>query len=242
MLCKDTGKVYKDFIKNVSYFSHMKKGLIAYTADEAQLLRMHLIVEAFKLKRELGRAPLANELMPGRRYVQTPYATLFGSYNDFCKAMAFDFFRFKAGQELTGEQLIKIIKKVSKVLGTTPGVKQFEIITSLTLNDVRKHFRNFGKAVAAADPDVKRSRSSHFTNEKLLQILKQLSSKTKPIPEKSDVRRLGVPTVHIYKKRFGSWRKALIAAGFKLPEKKRKPGIVAQRRQRVKELLKQMSL
>lgn len=212
----------------------------SYTDEDKILLRKHLVVEAFKLKRELNRIPLKNELMPDRNYRQTPYSLVFGTYDGFCKAMAFDFFKFKSGDNLTEEQLIRIIKKVSKILGTTPTFKQFELLSSLNLIDIKKHFRNFGRAVAAADPDVKRIRSAHFTKEKLLQILKQIERKTKRLPQKNDVHKLGVPTLRFYRKKFGSFRKALIEAGFELPEKKLPPNIHQRRKKRLKRMLAEM--
>ncbi|HNR20842.1 MAG TPA: hypothetical protein PKN75_09930 [Bacteroidia bacterium] len=217
-----------------------KKLYNSYTDEDKILLRKHLVVEAFTVRRELNRPPLPNELMAGRNYRQTPYSMVFGTYEDFYKTMSFDFFKYASGEKLTEEELIKIIKKVCRVLGTTPSMKQFELMSSLNLGDIKKHFRNFGRAVAAADPDVKRIRSAHFTREKLLQILIQIERKTKRLPQKNDIHKLGVPTLRFYRKKFGSFRKALIEAGFEIPEKTHPQNIHQRRKKRLKKMLAEM--
>lgn len=82
--------------------------------------------------------------------------------------------------------------------------------------------------------------AAHFTKEKLFQILKQIERKTKRLPQKNDIHKLGVPTLRFYRKKFGSFRKALIEAGFELPEKKLPPNIHQKRKKRLKKMLAEM--
>lgn len=204
-------------------------------------MRTHLATKAFTLRRQLGRDPLANELGKGKPYKKTPYAAFFGDYETFCAEMNFNFFSdsYSVDDEFTADSLLKIIRMVSFVLGQSPSMPQFELISGLNIKHIKKHFRNFSTAVMNADVPVP-SRSSHFTNQQLLRVLYDVGLQNNRMPRPRDIRKLGIPSVRIYKQRFRSFRKALIAAGYEPVSKPKRKSPSELKKERLTKLLKRL--
>lgn len=202
-------------------------------------MRTHLAMKAFTLRKQLGRDPLANELGKGKPYKKSPYAAFFGEYETFCTEMNFDFFTdsYRVDEEFTADSLLKIIRMVSFVLGQSPSMQQFELISGLHIKHIKKHFRNFSTAVMNADIPVP-SRSAHYSNQQLLRVLYEIGRKNNRVPRAGDIRKLGLPSVRIYKLRFGSFRKSLIAAGYELSPKPPKKSSTDRKKKHLSTLLK----
>lgn len=209
-------------------------------SKEKLLLQRHFVCKAFKLKKELGRIPLPNELEKDLKFEQTSFASFYSSYENFLRKMSFGKFKYDIEKNYSEPELVEAIRSVANVLGQSPTLAEFNLITSLELTHIRKHFRNFSKAVAAADLDVKIRHQNKFSNERLLRIIKDTAKQKGATPTIKDIKRQGeIKSAKIFSRRFGSFRKALLVAGFK--EKDLKPLKPAKsQKQKVNQLLKKI--
>ena len=175
--------------------------------------REELIELLVKLGEKLGRTPTSEDLKADKDMpcVNT-YVKLFGSWN---KALEAAGFKPNLKNGWTREELIELLVKLGEKLGRTPTIKDVNTAEDMPSNATyAKYFGSWNKALGAAGfkPNVRYD----WTEEKLIELLVKFKKKLGRIPTMEDVRAAkDMPSAATYQRLFGSWNKALGAAGLK---------------------------
>jgi len=120
------------------------------------------------------------------------------------------------GQRLSDEQLVDDIRRVGRVLGGRPSLKQYKKHGSYSETAIRNHFDGYCEAVAAAGFSEQPDRNggtppNKIPDEELLDELRRAAEELGHTPRsRSEEVKYSEWT---YSKRFGSWGEALDAAG-----------------------------
>ncbi|WP_415383016.1 homing endonuclease associated repeat-containing protein [Halosimplex sp. TS25] len=173
-----------------------------------------LLAELRKLANELDRTPTMADMDETARYSHGPYQTRFGSWNEAIE---------KAGltpnkkHDISDEDLIAEMQRLTGELGRAPKRSEMNDRGKYSGAVYTRRFGTWSEGVEAAGLEVPAQRKQ-YTNEDLLEELRRLSdSNSGKIPTWTDMQTDGKMSAKIVSDRFGSWREALIAAGFEVP-------------------------
>ena len=106
------------------------------------------------------------------------------------------------------DQILAKIKETKKLLGHTPTEAELsEIAGNTYAHAIRRAFGSYGMAVKLAGLEMARrgKKFKHLTNEELLARLRIFTEENNRQPSTSDCGHGGLPTVGVYKRRFGSF-------------------------------------
>ena len=120
-------------------------------------------------------------------------------------------------ENYTDESLIYQLKKLSKQLGRTPCSKDINMSPIINTNLYVKHFGSLVKAQEKAG--LVPNKKQRYSNEYLLNYLKELSNILGRTPKCDDINKAGRITATTYVNRFGSFVTAKKKAGL-VPNKK----------------------
>ena len=140
--------------------------------------------------KELGRAPFTYEVLQAD--------TITKRFGSWAKALEMVGMRTKYRRNYTNEELLEIIKEKAEELGRTP--HRFEISQG---NTICRRFGSWEKALELAGLSTNR-----YTKERLLEILKAKAEELGRVPLSKEISQASTIVSH-----FGSWAKALEAAG-----------------------------
>ena len=163
-----------------------------YTTEE--------LLDVLKAKaKELGRTPCHSEF---------PHATTiskrFGNWNKAREAAGLS---IKRRDEYTKEELLDIIKAKAEELGRAPFGYEISQRKAIV-----KNFDSWDNAIEAAGLYINRQ---NYTDEQLIEIMKEKAKELGRKPRSKEISQIVTIT-----KRFGSWDKALEAAGICTSRKK----------------------
>ncbi|MCY9186657.1 homing endonuclease associated repeat-containing protein [Bacillus halotolerans] len=210
----------------VKYFGSFTKGLIAAglipnkRGKEKTYTREDLVDILRRKAEELERTPKFKEVSQ-----RTVIVKHFGSFNKGLKAAGLKPNRKRSKNEYTKEELIEILQKRAKELGRTPKVKEVTQIGSIV-----KHFGGFNKGLEAAGLKILQSKKQ-YTKEELIAILQQKAKGLGRTPKAKEIKQ--------YKSilnLFGSYKKALEAAGLIKNKKYTEKELISILQKRYKEL------
>ncbi len=125
----------------------------------------------------------------------------------------------------TNKFLLRVLRDLADELGRTPTYRELLNRRGLPSPSIyHKRFGSWNKALEAAGLEPKRRRRPPaYTDEQLLQALRDLAAKLGRTPVYRELlNHRGLPSPSIYHKRFGSWNAALEAAGLE-PKRRRRP-------------------
>jgi hypothetical protein len=175
---------------------------------------------------KLGRAPYGWEINEAGKVNHWVYNQRFGSLSKAIKAAGLVPYRerIKAERqrftEYTDEDLLNYLKELSVKLGRTPYGHEIEKAGKIRLWLYRKRFGSIVNAQKAAGlvpykerVKIKQQMFSEYSNEYLLNHLKELSVKLGRAPYGHEIDTAGKVKQWAYVKRFGSFSKAQKAAG-----------------------------
>lgn len=146
-----------------------------------------------------------NNRTPQQKHIpicHTVYKRIFGSWNNALREAGLVPYSNKNDQELLEE-----LKRVSKELGKVPTVTECHQI-KLNVSRYQKRFGSWNKALELAGLPVKNSRRRGITTEQYVDLLKEYTTKLGRVPSSKEIQE-GRAIIN----RFGSWNKALEAAG-----------------------------
>jgi hypothetical protein len=120
---------------------------------------------------------------------------------------------------LCAKQLVEKIKTVQISMEKTPTTRELEE-HGVSRSAVMFHFGSHDKALKAAGmEDGIIARAPRYTDEQLLEFLRNVVLMKNRLPSRSDYRRGLIPNQDTYRRRFGSWSNAIQAAGYVAPKK-----------------------
>ena len=172
-----------------------------------------LIELLVKLGEKLGRTPKMEDLNAAEDIPSiTTYRKFFGSWN---KALEMAGFKPSRRRDYTREGLIELLVKFEKKLGRTPTLEDLKATEDMPSETTcLRFFGSWNKALEAAglNPNIRYD----WTREELIELLVKFKKKLGRIPKMEDVKAAeDMPSANTYIKYFGSWNRALEAAGLK---------------------------
>jgi len=183
-----------------------------------------------KMSAELGRTPTKKDIAAAKKISYSIYFRFFGSLRKAQEAAGL--VPNKSGVSVTtprkrnpkysDEQLINHLRELASQLGRIPMAKEVNASGKVTGETYRNRFGSFSKALKAAGLDPNKvsvsvtplqQRNPKYSDEQLINNLRKLASQLGRIPMAKEVNAPGKGTRQTYYNRFGSFSKALEAAG-----------------------------
>ncbi len=202
----------------VPYNNRGKVKLQKYSEYSNEFLLNHLKELAVKL----GRAPYGREIDKAGIATQWTYFKRFGSLVKAQKAAGLvptnEIIKQPKYSEYTDEDLLNYLKELSVKLGRAPYGPE---IDKAGIVKYWIYYKRFGSLITAqeaaglvpATKIIKQPKYSEYTDEDLLNYLKELSVKLGRAPYGPEIDKAGIVKYWIYYKRFGSLITAQEAAG-----------------------------
>ncbi|MFB7351122.1 homing endonuclease associated repeat-containing protein [Bacillus thuringiensis] len=142
---------------------------------------------------KLGRVPLSREIQEARTIIER-----FGSWNKALEAAGLATYKREC---FTKEDCIVLIQEKAKALGRVPKIEEMTKIST-----IYKKFGSWKKALEAAGLPVLQKRE--YTKEELIEIIQEKARELHRTPKINEIKH-----VTLIRNEFGSWKKALEAAG-----------------------------
>jgi len=175
-----------------------------------------------KLAEELGRTPTAKSMQERKDLPSdSMYLRRFGSWKNAIKAAGLSMDDFN--KQYTDRQLIENLQNIAEELGRTPTASDLLGREGPSNRAYSHRFGSWNDALEVAGLTENDTRKWYVTDEQLLKPLRELAKKlghTPSLRESRDCK--DTPSEPTYIRRFGSWSKAVEAAG--LPKHKRSSG------------------
>lgn len=178
-----------------------------------------LIEELHRVSKEHcdGEAPRRKDIKKFSLYSQNTYFRRFGSWENVCKKMGF----CSDNRSYSKEKLLDEIKRVSEKYcqGETPRCIDMREYGDISEDTYFRRFETWNEAVEKAGFEANCCRQGEITNEDLLEEIINLSQKKDKKPcSKRDMEKFGEYSQLVYRRRFGSWNKAVEEADFETRE------------------------
>lgn len=173
------------------------------TSDEAALDELR------RLAGELGRTPTKRELREHGRYSESVYRDRFGSWSSGLETAGME--PRSGGSRISDEDLLAELQRLSKEHQNPPTVRILREHGEYSLPTYRDRFGSWHQALEAAGIE---SEPARFSDESLLEELRQLADELGHAPTLQEFRDYSDHSATTYYERFGSWRQSLQEAGF----------------------------
>ena len=134
-------------------------------------------------------------------------------------------------KKISKDDLLSDLRRVYQKVGSPPSESQYDEHGQYSVSAIRKRFGKFTEGRAAADipnPDM-RGGNNRISREDLLSELQRLGKKLGKTPTREEMAEQGAYAEGPYRREFGSWSEALLAAGYSYDELNRPGTHVAKR-------------
>ena len=194
-----------------------------------------LISELQQVASELGRGPTPDEIEKYCPYTATDYREHFGSW---AHALALADIKQPAGRKIPTESLQAELRRLADKLDKVPTGQEMVSHGHHGINTYKNRFGSWNNALEAADLSRKPDRKKR-SNQELLAEIERLADELGRTPSSRDMAEHGEFGRITYRDHFGSWNKALEAAGFdrRRPKRKTSEAELVTELQRVAETL-----
>lgn len=208
VIVDETGKILNDNPKKIE-LKNLKcvpipKNKYKYT-DEQLLSYLRQFYE------EYGRIPIQNDLTNNSKYPN--HANYYRRFGSLPKAIRLAGLYANRHTSCTDEELLNYLKQFYEENGRTPEQNEFSKDNKYPhYNTYFNRFGSWNKAIEIAGLDINYHAS--YTDEELLNYLKQFYNETGKAPTETDFKNnKKYPSYGAYKKHFGGWQKALQLVG-----------------------------
>jgi len=172
-----------------------------------------LIEDLQQFAEELGKTPTYAEMRSNGPWSAYTYQRHFGSWNKALEAAD-----LKINKYISKEQLIEDLQQFAEKLGKTPTCEEMRSNGPWSGTPYGKHFGSWNKALEAADLEI--NQEKYISKEQLIEDLQQFAEKLGKTPTHAEMDNSGHRGVQPYYRHFGSWNKALEAAGLEINEER----------------------
>lgn len=170
-----------------------------------------LLDELHDLTDELGHPPSLAEFRELGEYSASTYYSRFGSWNKAIEAAGYE--ANEPDSKVSEEELIEELQRLADEIGKKPTASQMNDHGKYWRSTYRSEFGSWNNALEAAGFESE-TIGSNITDEALVQEIERVAKKLGEAPGFSDMEELGKYDPTTYDRHFGSWNKALKAAGF----------------------------
>ena len=143
------------------------------------------------------------------RYWRSTYKNEFGSWNDALDAAGFE--PETIGANITDEELIQELKRVTDKLGEPPTFREMQSEGDYAPHTYDRHFGSWNQALRAAGFEPENS-GSKISKDALLDEIIRLTHEFGEPPSARVMDEKGEYGSATYQRRFGSWSKAVETA------------------------------
>ncbi|GAB7010231.1 homing endonuclease associated repeat-containing protein [Halorubrum trueperi] len=174
-------------------------------------LRKDELIQALRrLEQELGNVPSTADMNESGEYSAPPYYRAFGSWNDALREAGFE--PKKTRKPRSKEELIAELHRVAEECGDTPTKEDMAEYGDPAPDTYSGKFGSWNAALEAAG-FTPRTETKRISTEDLCTALRELADEQGVPPKTSEMNQRGPYSAGTYYNRFGSWEKALDAAG-----------------------------
>ena len=179
---------------------------------EVNIGRDALIGELYRVADKVGRSPRVEDMDEIGVYSVRPYQDQFGSWNGALAAAGLD---VNKEHTVDRDTLIDELHRLKDKIGKTPGGDEMNESGRYAATTYKNHFGSWNDAIDAAGLDM--NVEKNIDTDTLVADVHRLERELGRRPTWNDVRHLGKYSAPTYGNHFGSWAKALKAAGYKDP-------------------------
>lgn len=172
-----------------------------------------MLETAVALYTKYNRIPTDEELKAENTYTYVDYKKYFGSIYVAFRKCGFNVKTVHANY-IPDEQLLQYLKDVAKKKGAIPAIKDVNSRKVYSYMVFVRRFGSWSKALTAAGLAPRANARPCYSNEHLINHLQALAKVIGRQPRIADVNAAKSIMASTYTYRFGTWKKALLAAGF----------------------------
>lgn len=172
-----------------------------------------LIEELKILQDKLGHTPRQHDVREIGEYASSTYRSEFGSWNEALEAAGMDPNQRK---DFTREELVQELQRLHSELDRVPLQADVRKYSEYSVRPFYTEFGGISLAVEAAGMEPSWNKLSR---DMLINELERLEDEVERVPFVSDMKDRGRWGIMPYYREFGSWKEALEAAGFELPDR-----------------------
>lgn len=163
---------------------------------------------------EVGHAPRTADMEEHGDISPATFTNRFGSWEDAVKEAGFNADESATGKQYTDEELVAELQRLADKLGHPPTTTEMNSDGEFSAGVYLNRFESWGDALEVAGLDADTSkRGQRYTDDELLAELRRLASELGRQPTTTEMEERGKYAYATYTSRFGSWEKALDAAG-----------------------------
>jgi len=189
-------------------------------SNASRVSKREIIRELRSLATRLGRAPCARETNERASFGAAVVRQRFESFEAAVRQAGLEPYQPKEANSYTKSEVIDAIQRLADELGESPTNDEMAARGDCSPETARRLFGSWNDALRAAGLPP-RLRSEIPTDE-LLAAIDDLADQLGRVPRWADNRREGEFSVTTYRNRFGSWKRALAAAGYDAPPTRRR--------------------
>ena len=178
---------------------------------EANVSDADLLAELSRLSNEIDGTPTSRDMAERGKYAPATYSTAFGTWNDAVREADLDPTKLR---DIPNSELLDELERLTNQLGQPPTVHQMEKHGRFGAKTYSTAFGSWNEALSAANLEL--NKEKNVGRSRLLDEIKRLRDASGEVPTAETMRRQGRFAVNTYKRRFGSWNKALQAVGYEL--------------------------
>lgn len=185
--------------------SHIGK---VHSDDE---IRADLVSELQTLADRLERTPGKREMNQDGRYCAKTYQDMFDSWNEALNQAGL---KINATYNIDNSDLIDELQRLADELGQTPTKRDMKQQGAYSERPYHNKFGSWNKAVRAAGLEI--CIESNIAKSDLIDELQRLADELGRTPTSHDMNQEGAYSERPYHDKFGSWNRAVRAAGLEI--------------------------
>lgn len=173
-----------------------------------------LLADIQKVAAIYGRAPSCNEYLQHGSYGANTFYTKFGGWRAAVEEAGLDM-DIPPGVDASDSDLIDDLVRVTELLGKTPSQVEYEEHGKYSKSTLYRRFNGWNDAIERAGLEVNESKPGYYaTDDEIIEDLDRVLSKYKSAVPAQVYDEDGRYSWQTVTRRFGSWPKALRAAGY----------------------------